>query len=203
MVTAPRILKSRVAELVHVTPTSIPPTSILLQPLPLFSLLELHMDMTDEIMPEPHSPSPDSEYDTFVQDDLEFRTITTILSALECHDKITLRNFEVVPKLKPYLKILSALSSLLVRDHETIAILPKHSQRGITLLIGSDASLFDNEESSVSTPTSPSGRLSRDVNQDPRKGNRFGGDRNYPTIRRDCWIECAEFHHGKLVCPIT
>lgn len=134
------------------------------------------MDMMDEIMPEarPHLLSPDSEHDSFVQDDLEFRTITTILNALECRDKITLRNFEVVPKLKPHLKILSALSSLLVRDHETVAILPKHSQRGITMLIGSDASLFDNEDSSVSTPTSLSGRLSHDVNQDSRKGNRFG-----------------------------
>lgn len=110
------------------------------------------------------------EYDSFVRDDLEFRTITTFLNALECHEKVRLQNFEVVPKLKPYLKILSALSSLLVRGHEIVAILPKRSQHGVALLIGSDTSPFspDDFPSPPSSPSSPPGRLSHYVTRNPR-----------------------------------
>lgn len=101
-------------------------------------------------------PPTGPEYDAFVRDDMEFRTITTLLHALESREKVTLRDFAVTPKLKPYLKILSALSSLLVRDHEIVAILPKRSSRGIALLIGSDATPFNNVDEFPSPPSSPS-----------------------------------------------
>lgn len=122
---------------------------------------------------------PISELDSFVQDDHEFRTITTLLNALESREKVTLQNFEVVPKLKPYLKILSALSSLLVRDHEVVAILPKRSESGVMLLIGSDESPFQQEDDPSSPPSSPSSspgrRLRHYVTQNPRNDNQFGG----------------------------
>lgn len=132
--------------------------------------------MMDAIIPEAeaHSLSPDNEYESFVQDDLEFRTITTILHALQYRDTVTVRNFGVVPKSRPFLKILPALSSLIARNQEIIAILPKHLQRGVALLIGFNASRFDDEENFISTPTSPSsprGRLSHHVTQNAQEGD--------------------------------
>lgn len=75
---------------------------------------------------------------SFEQDDLEFRTITTILHALDTHEKITLENFHVKPNQRSSLKLLSALSSLLVRDHEILAILPRRSSQGTTVFVSSD-----------------------------------------------------------------
>lgn len=67
--------------------------------------------------------------------DLEFRTITTLLHALDSRENITLENFQVQPYQQPCLKLLSALSSLLVRDHETLAILPRRSVAGTTVFL--------------------------------------------------------------------
>lgn len=109
---------------------------------------------------------------------MEFRTITTLLNVLDCREKVTLHDFEVVPKLKPYLKILSALSSLLVRNHEIVAILPKRSRRGIALLIGSDASPLNNVDDYPSPPPSPSlseeDTLAHYITQNPRHGDAMG-----------------------------
>lgn len=88
----------------------------------------------------------------FDKDDLEFRTITTILHALGSREKIILENFHVSRKQRPHLKILSALSSLLVRDHEILAILPKRSAAAITVFVGSEEdALLDDSLSSCST----------------------------------------------------
>lgn len=137
----------------------------------------------------PHSGSPTSaEYDAFVRDDMEFRTITTLLHAINCREKVTVHDFEVVPKLKPYLKILSALSSLLVRDHEIVAILPKRSRRGLALLIGSDATPFNNVD------VKPSPSLSEETFSSlylPESTNRRPGrvcDRIYRTVDCHGWI---------------
>lgn len=128
---------------------------------------------------EPRPPPSTSQHESFTADDLEFRTITTLLNALECREKITLQNFEVFPKMKPYLKILSALSSLLVRDHEIVAILPKRSGSGVALLVGSDASPFDHQDDFPSPPPSPSqlpgSNLRHYVTRNPRFGDRVGG----------------------------
>lgn len=127
---------------------------------------------------EPMSLSQISEYDRFTRDDLEFRTITTALNALDCRERITLQNFEVVPRMRPYLKILSGLSSLLVRNHEIVAILPKRSRSGVALLIGSDATPFNNESDFPSpspSPTQSDGEsLTHYVTRNPRRGEKVG-----------------------------
>lgn len=85
------------------------------------------------------------EAKAFEKDDMEFRTITTILHALDTHEKITLDNFQVQPNQRSSLKLLSALSSLLVRDRENVAILPRCSVQGTTLFVssGEDADIRD------------------------------------------------------------
>lgn len=78
------------------------------------------------------------EAKSFERDDLEFRTITTILHALNTHEKIMLENFHVKSSQRSSLKLLSALSSLLVRDHEILAILPRRSAQGTMVFVSSD-----------------------------------------------------------------
>lgn len=75
----------------------------------------------------------------FEKHDLEFRTITSLLHKLNLHDKITLDSFRVSQKQRPYLKLLAALSSLLVCEHEVLAIMPKRSAHGTTLFVVSGA----------------------------------------------------------------
>lgn len=72
----------------------------------------------------------------FERDDLEFRTITTLLHLLSTRDRITVDNFEVSRGHRPSLKLLTALSSLLVRNNEVVAVMAKRSVRGTTLLVG-------------------------------------------------------------------
>lgn len=104
------------------------------------------------------SESLAEEAESFNKHDQEFRTITTLLHALGSHEKITLDNFQVSNRQKPYLKLLHGLSSLLVRDHETISILPKRSQHGITLFVAYEDDQLDEicaPSSSVPTSASP------------------------------------------------
>lgn len=79
------------------------------------------------------SPTP---AEIFERDDLEFSTITTLLHLLGSRDRITLESFRVPRELSPRLKLLTSLASLLVRDHETLAIILKHSSRCSTVYIG-------------------------------------------------------------------
>lgn len=120
-----------------------------------------------------------SEYDEFVKDDYEFRTITTLLNTLGSRERVTPENFNAVPKMKPYLKFLSALSSLLVREREIVAILPKRSSSGVSLLIGFEESPFDREEDLPSPPPSPSSppgrRLQHYITRNPRADDELGG----------------------------
>lgn len=114
----------------------------------------------------PPTPPP-SEAGMFEKDDLEFRTITTLLNILGTRERITLDNFQVSSDQRPRLKLLAALSSLLVRDHEIVAVMPKRSGRGSTLFVGaaaetpSEAAFRDDEptpslESSASSASSTS-----------------------------------------------
>lgn len=83
-------------------------------------------------------PASPTAADLFEQDDLEFRTITTLLHTLGSRERITVENFQLSHQQRPRLKLLSALSSLLVRDHEILAVMPKRSARGMTLFVGSE-----------------------------------------------------------------
>lgn len=78
-----------------------------------------------------------AEAKSFEEDDLEFRTITSLLHALDTREKITLENFQVKPNQRSSLKLLSALSSLLVRNHEILAVLPRRSVVGTTVFVSS------------------------------------------------------------------
>lgn len=97
---------------------------------------------------------PLSEAEVFENDDLEFRTITTILHALDLHDKITLENFQANPDQRRRLKVVTALSSLLVRDCEVLAVLPKRSVAGTTLYLVSDGEpdIWHDSPYSLSSP---------------------------------------------------
>lgn len=81
--------------------------------------------------------APSREAKLFIQDDLEFRTITTLLHLLGISERIDLDSFHVSGPERSHLKLLTALSALLVRHTETIAIMPKRSVLGTTLFVGS------------------------------------------------------------------
>lgn len=81
------------------------------------------------------SPPP-TEAELFERDDMEFRTITTLLNILSSRERITVENFYVSRGQRPHLKLLAALASVLVRDHEILTIISKRSGRGPTVYIG-------------------------------------------------------------------
>lgn len=110
---------------------------------------------SDHLSPPVSSPSSETEKQLFIEDDLEFRTVTTLLALLESRENVTLDNFEVTDKLRPYLKMLTGFSSLLVRHHEILAILPKRSARGTELFLSAQGGLSDGDELSPSSPSSP------------------------------------------------
>lgn len=86
----------------------------------------------------PHDPSPANNQTaplTETQHDLEFRTITTLLHILGIGERIDLDDFRVSMPQRAHLKLLSALSSLLVRHTEIIAVMPKRSVFGTTLFV--------------------------------------------------------------------
>lgn len=72
----------------------------------------------------------------FRQDDLEFRTITTILSKLGARDDHEEEKTVLAPSITRHLKLLASVSAMLVMNYETIAIIPKRSAAGLTLFIG-------------------------------------------------------------------
>lgn len=99
-----------------------------------------------------------NEAELFQKDDLEFRTITILLHALGSREKITLENFRVQTNQRSHLKPLSALSSLLVRDHETIAVLLRRSAAGITVFLSSEEEVdISNNSSSMPSNNIPAG----------------------------------------------
>lgn len=87
----------------------------------------------------------------FVEDDLEFRTITTLLHLVGSREKVQLQNFTVSPQQRPYLKFLTGFSSLLVRNCEILAILPKRSGHGGTEFFISSEEEADNEDDATSS----------------------------------------------------
>lgn len=81
--------------------------------------------------------APSREAELFSKDDLEFRTITTLLHRLGMSERIDLDNFHVPTPQRSDLKLLAALSALLVRNAEIIAVMPKRSVLGTTIFVGS------------------------------------------------------------------
>lgn len=113
----------------------------------------------------------------FERDDMEFRTITTLLHILSSRERLSVENFEVSRELRPRLKLLAALSSLLVRDHEILAIIPKRSSRGTTVYVGSEEEpdFRDNESTkSTSSTTSASSVQESFITRNPRFGDQTG-----------------------------
>lgn len=88
--------------------------------------------MTIDATPPPFAESRDK----FREDDLEFRTITTLLYLLDTHDEQRPDITPVSRRMDKDLKLLASVSSLLVMNHEIIAIMPKRSAAGLTLFIG-------------------------------------------------------------------
>lgn len=84
----------------------------------------------------PAENSAAGELAKFREDDLEFRTITTILSKLRARDDREEERRVLAPSLTRHLKLLASVSAMLVMDHEVIAIMPKRSAAGLTLFIG-------------------------------------------------------------------
>lgn len=73
----------------------------------------------------------------FRKDDLEFRTITTILSKLGSRDdRKEEKKRDLAPSVTRHLKLVASVSAMLVMNHEVIAIMPKRSAAGFTLFIG-------------------------------------------------------------------
>lgn len=71
----------------------------------------------------------------FREDDLEFRTITTLLYILGCRDEQEPERNPLAPRLQRHLKLLASVSSMLVMNHEVIAIVSKRCTTGLTLFI--------------------------------------------------------------------
>lgn len=101
--------------------------------------------------------------ESFEKHDLEFRTITTLLNMLGSSARITLNNFEVPQRQRRHLKLLVALSSLLVREHEIVAVMAKRNASGTTFVLGSNSNETDtngldirDDESTVSSSASDS-----------------------------------------------
>lgn len=80
-----------------------------------------------------------SHAELFKKDDLEFRAITTLLHTLRSCEPINVHDFQVSRHERPCLKLLAALSCLLVRDHEIVTIMLKRSAQGATVFVGSEA----------------------------------------------------------------
>lgn len=74
--------------------------------------------------------------DRFREDDLEFRTVTTMLYILGSRDELGPDTNSVAPRMERHLKLLASVSAMLVMNHEVIAIMPKRSVAGLTLFIG-------------------------------------------------------------------
>lgn len=74
--------------------------------------------------------------DKFRKDDLEFRTITTLLYLLDTHDEQSPDITPISRRMDRHLKLLASVSAMLVMNHEVIAIMPKRSAAGLTLFIG-------------------------------------------------------------------
>lgn len=72
----------------------------------------------------------------FRKDDLEFRTLTTILSKLRARDDRGEEKTVLAPSIAKHWKLLASVSAMLVMNHEVIAIMPKRSAAGLTLFIG-------------------------------------------------------------------
>lgn len=118
----------------------------------------LHLSHTSDSLP----PAPPTEAELFTTDDLEFRTISTLLRMLGTRERIALDNFHVSQQQRPSLKLLTALASLLVRNFEILAVMPKRSGRSTTLFVGSlaentmEKDFSDDEESTTSQASSSS-----------------------------------------------
>lgn len=95
----------------------------------------------------------------FREDDLEFRTLTTILSLLNSHDEQEPDSNSPTPQMQRHLKLLASVSAMLVMNHEVIAIMPKRSATGLTLFIGPepnpdpDIDVDDESEDANETPS--------------------------------------------------
>lgn len=89
-----------------------------------------------DINNNPAENSVADELARFREDDLEFRTITTILSKLGSRDDREEEKRVLAPSLTRDLKLLASVSAMLVMNHEVIAIMPKRSAAGLTLFIG-------------------------------------------------------------------
>ncbi|KAL0630892.1 hypothetical protein Q9L58_010256 [Maublancomyces gigas] len=77
--------------------------------------------------------------ESFRKDDLEFRTITTVLNFLESSGRFTSENLVVPQQHRRHLKLVVALSSLLAREHDIVAILTKRNEFGTTFVLGSNS----------------------------------------------------------------
>lgn len=71
----------------------------------------------------------------FREDDLKFRTITTLLYILGCHDEQEPERNPLAPRMQRHLKLLASVSAMLVMNHEVIAIMSKRCATGLTLFI--------------------------------------------------------------------
>lgn len=84
----------------------------------------------------PQISSAADKLTSFRKDDLEFRTITTILSKLGVRDDHEEEKTVLAPSIERHMKLLASVSAMLVMNHEVIAIMPKRSTAGLTLFIG-------------------------------------------------------------------
>ncbi|KAL0631915.1 hypothetical protein Q9L58_009200 [Maublancomyces gigas] len=101
--------------------------------------------------------------ESFEKHDLEFRTITTLLNILGSSGRITLHTFEVPQRHRCYLKLLVALSSLLVRENEIVAVMAKRNASSTTFVLSSNSNETNtnrldirNDESTVYSAASDS-----------------------------------------------
>lgn len=99
--------------------------------------------------------------ESFKKHDLEFRTVITLLNMLGSSGRISLNKFEVPLRHRHHLKLLVALSSLLVREHEIVAVIAKRNASGTTFVLGCNSNETDtnrlgirDDESTVSSSAS-------------------------------------------------
>lgn len=84
--------------------------------------------------------SSSDEMAKFRRDDLEFRTITTLLSKLGSRDDRKEKKSVLSPSKARHMKQLASVSAMLAVDHhEEIAILPKRSATVLTLFISAQS----------------------------------------------------------------
>lgn len=75
----------------------------------------------------------------FREDDLEFRTVTTLLYLHGSHDEHDEQRPDTSPvnrRANKHFKLLASVSSMLVMNYEVIALMPKRSATGLTQFIG-------------------------------------------------------------------